>query len=54
MAERLMKGDTPIEAAGALNIKISTVRWHLSSLFQKTDTGRQSELVRRLLSLPNI
>ena len=54
MAERLMKGDTPTQAAGALNIKISTARWHLSSLFQKTDTGRQSELVRRLLSLPNI
>jgi DNA-binding CsgD family transcriptional regulator len=53
MAERLMKGDTPRQAAAALNIKISTARWHLGALFQKTDTGRQSELVRLLLSLPN-
>ena len=54
MAERLMKGETPEEAAAALNIKISTARWHLSSLFRKTDTRRQAELVRLLLSLPVI
>jgi DNA-binding CsgD family transcriptional regulator/PAS domain-containing protein len=54
IAERLMKGETPEEAAAALNIKISTARWHLSSLFRKTDTRRQAELVRLLLSLPMI
>jgi DNA-binding CsgD family transcriptional regulator len=54
MAERLMKGDTPKQAAAALNIKVSTARWHLSALFEKTGTARQSELVRLLLSLPNI
>lgn len=54
MAERLMKGETPEEAAAALNIKISTARWHLSSLFRNTDTRRQAELVRLLLSLPVI
>ncbi|MES2194011.1 MAG: helix-turn-helix transcriptional regulator [Pseudomonadota bacterium] len=54
MAERLIKGDTPEQAAVALNIKISTARWHLSSLFRKTDTKRQAQLVRLLLSLPAI
>ena len=54
MAERLMQGDTPEQAAAALNVKTSTARFHLRSMFQKTDTRRQAELVRLLLSLPNI
>ena len=54
MAERLMTGDTPQQAAAALGVKMPTVRYHLRSLFQKTDTRRQSELIRLLLSLPNI
>lgn len=52
LAERLMKGDTPEQAATALNIKLSTARWHLGAIFRKTDTRRQAELVRLLLSLP--
>ena len=54
MAERLLKGDTPEQAAVALKVKLSTARFHLRALFQKTDTRRQSELVRLLLLLPNI
>lgn len=54
MAERILKGDTPEQAAVALSVKVSTARFHLRSLFRKTDTRRQSELVRVLLSLPNI
>jgi DNA-binding CsgD family transcriptional regulator len=54
MAERLMKGDTPEQAAAALDVKVSTARFHLRAMFQKTDTRRQAELVRLLLSLPNI
>ena len=39
-------------AAEKLKVKVSTARWHLASLFRKTDTARRSELVRLLLSLP--
>ena len=53
MAERLMNGDTPQQAAAALGIKLSTARFHLGALFRKTDTRRQAELVRLLLSLPD-
>jgi DNA-binding CsgD family transcriptional regulator len=35
-----------------LAIKVATVRVHLAALFRKTQTRRQSELVRVLLSLP--
>ena len=54
MAEWLMQGDTPEQAAAALNVKTSTARFHLRSMFQKADTRRPAELVRLLLSLPNI
>lgn len=52
IVERLMTGDSPEQAASALNIKISTARWHLTALYRKTGTKRQAELVRLLLSLP--
>ncbi|MFI5016233.1 MAG: helix-turn-helix transcriptional regulator [Hyphomicrobiales bacterium] len=52
MAERLLMGDTPEQAAAALEIKISTARGHLAALFRKTETSRQTELIRLLLSLP--
>ena len=53
VAERLMNGDTPQQAAAALGIKVSTARFHLAALFRKTEMRRQAELVRLLLSLPN-
>ena len=53
-AERLMLGESPEEAAAALNIKVSTARWHLASLYRKTGTRRQAQLVRLLMSLPGI
>jgi DNA-binding CsgD family transcriptional regulator len=52
VAERLMMGDSPEQLAEALAIRISTARWHLASLYRKTGTNRQAELVRLLLSLP--
>jgi DNA-binding CsgD family transcriptional regulator len=52
VAERLMRGDSPEEAAAKLGIKTSTARWHLASLYRKTGTGRQAQLVQRLLSPP--
>ena len=54
VAERLMMGDSPEQAAATLNIKISTARWHLAALYRKTGAKRQAELVRLLLSLPAI
>jgi DNA-binding CsgD family transcriptional regulator len=54
LVARLMLGESPEEAAAALNIKVSTARWHLSSLYRKTGTRRQAQLVRLLMSLPNI
>lgn len=54
VAERLMTGDTPEQAASFLKVKTSTVRWHLVSMYRKTGTNRQAELVRLLLSLAMI
>ena len=51
VAERLMMGDSPEQAAAFLEVKISTVRWHLASMYRKTGTNRQAELLRLLLSL---
>src|SRR5579863_3779857 len=45
IAERLIAGDSPEQAAAALGIKVSTARVHLAALFRKTGTHRQAELV---------
>jgi DNA-binding CsgD family transcriptional regulator len=42
---RLVSGDSLRLAAKALGIKYETVRTHLKSIFQKTGTRRQAELV---------
>jgi DNA-binding CsgD family transcriptional regulator/PAS domain-containing protein len=52
VAERLMTGESPEQVAAALDIKVATARVHLAALFRKTDTHRQGELIRLLLSLP--
>jgi DNA-binding CsgD family transcriptional regulator/PAS domain-containing protein len=52
LAGRLAEGDTTEQAAAAMDITIATARGYLAALFRKTDTNRQSELVRILLSLP--
>jgi DNA-binding CsgD family transcriptional regulator len=53
---RLVSGDSLRSAAKALGIKYETVRTHLKSIFQKTGTRRQAELVivviRALSELP--
>ncbi len=54
VAERLMMGESPEQAAAILDIKTSTARWHLASLYRKTGTSRQAQLLRLLLSLPMI
>lgn len=54
VAQRLMTGDSPEQVAATLNVTIATARWHLASLYRKTGTSRQAELVRLLLSAPMI
>jgi DNA-binding CsgD family transcriptional regulator len=51
VAERLMMGDSPEQAAAFLQVKTATARWHLASIYRKTGTNCQAELVRLLLSL---
>ena len=48
VAAHLFSGKPPKEIAKALNVSPSTVKTHLDSLFAKTKTGRQAELVRVL------
>lgn len=48
VAAQLFSGKPPKEIAKALNVSPSTVKTHLDSLFAKTKTGRQAELVRVL------
>lgn len=48
VATALVDGMTPDEAAGALGVSIATVRVHMRQLFAKTQTTRQSQLVRML------
>jgi DNA-binding CsgD family transcriptional regulator/PAS domain-containing protein len=54
VAQRLMMGDNPEQAAATLNVTIATARWHLASLYRKTGTSRQAQLVRLLLAVPMI
>jgi DNA-binding CsgD family transcriptional regulator len=42
---RLVSGDSLRSAAKALGVQYETVRTHLKSIFQKTETRRQAELV---------
>ena len=47
----LVAGKTLSEAAGELGVRTSTAKTHLLRLFEKTDTHRQSDLVRLANSL---
>ena len=49
LAAEILKGDGRAAAASRHGISAATVRTHLSSIFEKTGTHRQAELVRLLL-----
>lgn len=49
-AALLIKGRTVEEAAAGLFISVHTARTHLKRILMKTDTGRQAELLRLLLT----
>lgn len=48
LAALILEGCTPTEAAGRLSVQVSTVRTQLKSMFWKTGTHRQAELVKLL------
>jgi len=48
----LARGLTRQEHAAAMGVKASTVKTQLGGLFLKTDTRREADLVRLLLSIP--
>lgn len=50
--ERLLAGRTPEQAAVDHQVGISTVRSQLKSLFAKTSTSRQADLIHRVLASP--
>ncbi len=51
LACQLVVGDCLEDAAEHLNIRVSTARSYLRSIFGKTGTSRQTELVAMVLSL---
>ena len=54
VAGALLAGKTVEVAAGELCIATATARTHVRSLFHKTGTARQAELMRVLLSGPSL
>jgi DNA-binding CsgD family transcriptional regulator len=50
LLDRLAEGKTVSEAGEVLSVSLNTVRSHLKSLFAKTGTGRQAELMRLVLN----
>lgn len=51
LAEAIVEGLTPAEAASRFGVSVNTTRSQLRALFAKTDTQRQAELVKLLLGL---
>jgi DNA-binding CsgD family transcriptional regulator len=47
-----MQGETVERVAARLGVRLCTVRTHLQRIYDKTNTHRQAELVRRLLQGP--
>jgi len=44
--QRLLAGRAPVETADDLGLAMPTVRSHLASIYAKTGTGRQSDIIR--------
>lgn len=54
IAERLIGGDSLADIAAALDVTVSTVRTQLKSIFAKTQSHRQTELVASLIHLTGL
>ena len=51
VAVRVLRGDGLKPIADELSVSLATVKTHLQHVFDKTDTHRQAELVRLLLTV---
>ena len=51
LAQWIASGQSPDETAAMLDVRISTVRWHLKRIFSKTGVTGQTELAALLQSL---
>lgn len=51
LAQLVLDGQSPSDAASVLQISVATVRTQLSAVLKKTGAQRQSDLIRRLLPL---
>jgi DNA-binding CsgD family transcriptional regulator len=54
LAVRLYQGDDLVAAATTLGISRHTARTHLNAVLDKTESGRQAELMRRLVILADL
>jgi DNA-binding CsgD family transcriptional regulator len=54
VAQEVLMGDALHSIAGRINLSENTVKTHLQSIYQKTNTHRQAELVRLLMGLASI
>jgi DNA-binding CsgD family transcriptional regulator len=54
VARELGSGRAPIEIAALAGVKPNTIRMQLKSIYRKTGTCRQAELVRLLLGGPSV
>lgn len=54
VAQELLRGETAAVIAGHLRISESTVKSHLKSLFVKTETTRQTQLIRLLIGVQQV
>jgi DNA-binding CsgD family transcriptional regulator len=52
LADLLLTGDTVASAADRRGITEDSARTQLKSIFHKTDTKRQTDLIRLMLSVP--
>jgi DNA-binding CsgD family transcriptional regulator len=53
LTARLAEGATLSQASMALGVTVNTSRWHLREIFEKTNTHRQTDLVRLVLLISN-
>lgn len=54
VADMLLAGKETREVAEHMNISFETVRFHVKRVLAKTGSKRQTELVRRMMSLPGL
>ena len=51
VAVMMAEGRTVQEVAATIGREVTTIRWHVRHIFNKLDINRQTELVRRVLSM---